>query len=408
MLFSFLLLFLMVSSVILVPGFFAFYYLIKRIREYGITENILAYIGSMVFVALFYLKDNGKLKILGFYEYIFVVLVCSFLLALTIYIMRTRSLYKDIIYLPIVAILIVIWKYLLEESTLYYLLLVFVLIDYLLRTLLLKQYKVIALVGSFIVYFILSVSNPTLLEPSNMANKEQESLGSELRDGSEILGNNLTLFVDDEKISFPREFKFTMKYNNFETSTFRSSTYKVKTPDEEEHNEVEISGTGGQEKVDIRKGYNKDNESLVNAIKFLVGRDIANKLHDELNANYNNFYSLSRFRYLVFYEMSSDEKNKSFFESENIKLKENQDGIVFLLTTTKTKKDFLVDFSEEEQIKTIKNLMKTKVLKDVNKKEYLIAFTDSYNKEEQARNINFIYNVSIKDNGEVIVEKSMQ
>lgn len=408
MLFSFLLLFLMVSSVILVPGFFAFYYLIKRIREYGITENILAYIGSMVFVALFYLKDNGKLKILGFYEYIFVVLVCSFLLALTVYIMRTRSLYKDIIYLPIVAILIVIWKYLLEESTLYYLLLVFVLIDYLLRTLLLKQYKVIALVGSFIVYFILSVSNPTLLEPSNMANKEQESLGSELRDGSEILGNNLTLFVDDEKISFPREFKFTMKYNNFETSTFRASTYKVKTPDEEEHNEVEISGTGAQEKVDIRKGYNKDNESLVNAIKFLVGRDIANKLHDELNANYNNFYSLSRFRYLVFYEMSSDEKNKSFFESENIKLKENQDGIVFLLTTTKTKKDFLVDFSEEEQIKTIKNLMKTKVLQDVNKKEYLIAITDSYNKEEQTRNINFIYNVSIKDNGEINVEKSTQ
>lgn len=408
MLFSFLLLFLMISSVILVPGFFAFYFLIKRIREYGITENILAYIGSIVFVAFFYLKDNGKLKILGFYEYIFVVLVCSFLLALIVYIMRTESLYKDIIYLPIVAILIVIWKYLLDESTLYYLLLVFVLIDYLLRTLLLKQYKIIALVGSFIVYFILSVSNPTLLESSNVANKEKESLGSELRDGSENLGNDLTLFVDDEKISFPREFKFTMKYNNFETSTFRSSTYRVKTPEEEEHNEVEISGTGAQEKVDIRKGYNKDNESLVSAVKFLVGRDIANKLHDEMNANYNNFYSLSRFRYLVFYEMSSDEKNKSFFESENIKLKENQDGIVFLLTTTKTKKDFLVDFSEEEQIKTIKNLMKTKVLKDVNKKEYLIAFTDSYNKEEQARNIDFIYNVSIKDNGEVSVEKSTQ
>ena len=407
MLFSFLLLFLMISSVILVPGFFAFYFLIKRIREYGITENILAYIGSMVFVALFYLKDNGKLKILVFYEYIFVVLMCSFLFALIVYIMRTKSSHKDIIYLPIVAILIVIWKYLLDESTLYYLLLVFVVIDYLLRTLLLKQYKAIALVGSFIVYFVLSISNPSLLEPSNMANKEKESLGSELRDGSENLGNDLNLFIE-ERISFPREFKFTMKYNNFETTTFRSSTYRVKTPDEEEHNEVEISGTGAQEKVDIRKGYNKDNESLVNAIKFLVGRDIANKLHDEMNANYNNFYSLSRFRYLVFYEMSSDEKNKSFFESENIKLKENQDGIVFLLTTTKTKKDFLVDFSEEEQIKTIKNLMKTKVLKDVNKKEYLIAFTDSYNKEEQARNINFIYNVSIKDNDEVIVEKSTQ
>lgn len=405
MLFSFLLLFLMISSVILVPGFFAFYFLIKRIREYGITENILAYIGSMVFVALFYLKDNGKLKILGFYEYIFVVLMCSFLFALIVYIMRTKSSHKDIIYLPIVAILIVIWKYLLDESTLYYLLLVFVVIDYLLRTLLLKQYKAIALVGSFIVYFVLSISNPSLLEPSNMANKEKESLGSELRDGSENLGNDLNLFIE-ERISFPREFKFTMKYNNFETTTFRSSTYRVKTPDEEEHNEVEISGTGAQEKVDIRKGYNKDNESLVNAIKFLVGRDIANKLHDEMNANYNNFYSLSRFRYLVFYEMSSDEKNKSFFESENIKLKENQDGIIFLLTTTKTKKDFLVDFSEEEQIKTIKNLMKTKVLQEVNKKEYLIAFTDSYNKEEQARKINFIYNVSIKDNGEVEVKKS--
>ena len=408
MLFSFLLLFLMVSSVILVPGFFAFYFLIKKMREYGITENILAYIGSIVFVAFFYFKDNGKLKILGFYEYIFVVLVCSFLLALIVYIMRTRSLYKDIIYLPIVAILIVIWKYLLEGSTLYYLLLVFVLIDYLLRTLLLKQYKVIALVGSFIVYFILSVSNPTLLlEPSNVSNKEQGSLGSELRDGSENLGNDLTLFVG-EKISFPREFKFTMKYNNFETTPFRTLMYKVKPHGEEERDELEVSGTGAQEKVDIRKGYNKDNESLVNAIKFLVGRDIANKLHDEMNANYNNFYSLSRFRYLVFYEMPSDEKNKSFFESENIKLKENQDGIVFLLTTNKTQKDFLVDFSEEEQIKTIKNIMKTKVLKDVNKKEYLIAFTDSYNKEDQVRNINFIYNVSIKDNGEINVEKSTQ
>lgn len=414
MLFSFLLLFLMVSSVILVPGFFAFYFLIKKMREYGITENILAYIGSIVFVAFFYFKDNEKLKILGFYEYIFVVLVCSFLLALIVYIMRTKSLYTDIIYLPIVAILIVIWKYLLDESTLYYLLLVFVLIDYLLRTLLLKQYKIIALVGSFIVYFILSVSNPTLLEPSNIANKEKESLGSELRDGSENLGNDLTLFVD-EKISFPREFKFTMKYNNFETTPFRTLTYKVKTPDEEEHNEVEISGTGVQEKVDIRKGYNKDNESLVNAIKFLVGRDIANKLHDEMNANFNNFYDLSKFRYYTYYDISGAEEKSGFLKSENIKLKENQDAIVFLLnfnSNKKTKeeieKDFLVDFSEEEQIKTIKNLMKTKVLKDVNKKEYLIAFTDSYNKEEQARKINFIYNVSIKDNGEVNVKKSTQ
>ena len=407
MFFSFLLLFIMISSVILIPGFFAFYFLIKRMREYGITENILAYIGSMVFVALFYLKDNGKLKILGFYEYIFVILMCSFLLALIVYIMRTKSLYKDIIYLPIVAVLIVIWKYLLEESTLYYLLLIFVLIDYLLRTLLLKQYKVIALVGSFIVYFVLSISNPTLLETSNISNKEQGSLGSELRDGSEDLGNDLTLSVK-EKISFPRKFKFTMKYNNFETTTFRTLMYKVKSYGEEERDELEVSGTGVQEKVDIRKGFNKDNESFVSAIKFLVGRDIANKLHDEMNANYNNFYSLSRFRYLVFYEMPSDDRNKSFFESENIKLKENQDGIVFLLTTTKTKKDFLVDFSEEEQIKTIKNLMKTKVLQDVNKKEYLIAFTDSYNKEEQTRNINFIYNVSIKDNGEVSVEKSTQ
>lgn len=402
---SLLLLIVMFSSVIALPGSFIFYFLIKKMKEYGIYENLLAYISSIFFVIFFYFKDNGKLKINPFIEFVLIVFLCSFFVALVVYIKKTESLYKDIIYLPILTIVIVIWKYSSDGSSIYYLLLVFVLTDYLLRTLLLKQYKIIALVGSFIVYFVLSVSNPTLLEPSNMANKEQGSLGNELRDGSENLGNNLTLFVN-EKISFPREFKFTMKYNNFETTTFRSSTYKVKRPEEEERDEVEISGTGAQEKVDIRKGYNKDNESLVNAIKFLVGRDIANKLHDEMNANYNDFYSLSRFRYLVFYEMSSDEKNKSFFESENIKLKENQDGIVFLLTTTKTKKDFLVDFSEEEQIKTIKNLIKTKVLQDVNKKEYLIAFTDSYNKEEQTRNINFIYNVSINDNGDVNVKKS--
>lgn len=402
---SLLLLIVMFSSVIALPGSFIFYFLIKKMKEYGIYENLLAYISSIFFVIFFYFKDNGKLKINPFIEFGLIVFLCSFLLALIVYIMRTESLYKDIIYLPVVAILIIIWKYS-ADGTLYYLLLVFVLIDYLLRTLLLKQYKVITLVGSFIVYFVLSVSDSNFLGSENVSNKEQGSLGSELRDGSENLGNDLNLFIE-EKISFPREFKFTMKYNNFETSSFRASTYKVKRPEEEEErNEVEISGTGVQEKVDIRKGYNKDNESLVNAIKFLVGRDIANKLHDEMNANYNNFYSLSRFRYLVFYEMPSDGKYKSFFESENIKLKENQDGIVFLLTTNKTQKDFLVDFSEKEQIKTIKNLMKTKVLQDVNKKEYLIAFTDSYNKEEQARNINFIYNVSINDNGDVNVKKS--
>lgn len=405
---SFLLLIVMFSSVIVLPGFFIFYFLIKKMKEYGFYETILAYVGSIFFVIFFYFKDNGKLKINPFIEFGLIVFLCSFFVALVVYIKKTESSHKDIIYLPILTILIIIWKYSSDGSPIYYLLLVFVLIDYLLRTLLLKQYKAIALVGSFIVYFVLSVSDSNFLGSENVSNKEQGSLGSELRDGSEILGNDLTLFVDDEKISFPREFKFTMKYNNFETTTFRSSTYKVKPHGEEERDEVEINGTGVQEKVDIRKGYNKDNESLVNAIKFLVGRDIANKLHDEMNSNYNNFYALSKFRYLVFYEMPSDGKYKSFFESENIKLKENQDGIVFLLTTTKTKKDFLVDFSEEEQIKTIKNIMKTKVLTDVNKKEYLIAFTDSYNKEEQARKINFVYNVSIKDNGEVEVEKSTQ
>ena len=403
---SFLLLIVMFSSVIVLPGFFIFYFLIKKMKEYGFYENILSYVGSIFFVIFFYFKDNGKLKINPFIEFGLIVFLCSFFVALVVYIKKTESLYKDIIYLPILTIVIVIWKYSSDGSVIYYLLLAFVLIDYLLRSLFLKKYKVIALIGSFIVYFALSVSDSNFLGSENVSNKEQGSLGGELRDGSENLGNDLTLFVDDEKISFPREFKFTMKYNNFETTLFRSSTYKVKRPEEEERDEVEISGTGAQEKVDIRKGYNKDNESLVSAVKFLVGRDIANKLHDEMNANYNNFYSLSRFRYLVFYEMPSEEKNKSFFESENIKLKENQDGIVFLLTTNKTQKDFLVDFSEKEQIKTIKNLMKTKVLQDVNKKEYLIAFTDSYNKEEQARNINFIYNVSINDNGDVNVKKS--
>lgn len=411
---SFLLLIVMFSSVIVLPGFFIFYFLIKKMKEYGFYENILAYVGSIFFVIFFYFKDNGKLKINPFIEFGLIVFLCSFFVALVVFIKKTESLYKDIIYLPILTIVIVIWKYSSDGSVIYYLLLAFVLIDYLLRTLLLKQYKIIALIGSFIVYFALSISNPTFLEPTNVSNKETESLGSELRDGSEDLGNDLTLSVK-EKISFPREFKFTMKYNNFETTTFRTSTYKVKPHGEEERDEVEINGTGVQEKVDIRKGYNKDNESLVSVVKFLVGRDIANKLHDEMNANFNNFYSLSRFRYFAYYDISGAEEKDGFLKSENIKLKENQDAIVFLLnfnSNKKTKeeieKDFLVDFSEKEQIKTIKNLMKTKILQDVNKKEYLIAFTDSYNKEEQARNINFIYNVSIKDNGEVIVEKSIQ
>ena len=414
---SFLLLIVMFSSVIVLPGFFIFYFLIKKMKEYGFYENILAYVGSIFFVIFFYFKDNGKLKINPFIEFGLIVFLCSFFVALVVYIKKTESTYKDIIYLPIVAILIIIWKYSSDGSPIYYLLLAFVLIDYLLRTLLLKQYKVIALIGSFIVYFVLSVSDSNFLGSENVSNKKQGSLGGELRDGSENLGNDLTLFVDDEKISFPREFKFTLKYNNFETTPFRSSTYKVKRPEEEERDEVEISGTGVQKKVDIRKGYNKDNESLVNAVKFLVGRDIANKLHDEMNANFNSYYDLSRFRYFVYYDISGAEEKDGFLKSENIKLKENQDAIVFLLNFSSNKKtkeeiekDFLVDFSEEEQIKTIKNIMKTKVLQDVNKKEYLIAFTDySYNeKDEQIRNVKFVYNVLIQDNGEVNVKKSTQ
>ena len=413
---SFLLLIVMFSSVIVLPGFFIFYFLIKKMKEYGFYETILAYVGSIFFVIFFYFKDNEKLKINPFIEFGLIVFLCSFFVALVVYIKKTESSHKDIIYLPILTILIIIWKYSSDGSPIYYLLLVFVLTDYLLRTLLLKQYKAIALIGSFIVYFALSVSDSNFLGSSNIVNKEQGSLGSELRDGSENLGNDLTLFVG-EKISFPREFKFTMKYNNFETTPFRTLTYKVQPHGEEERNEVEISGTGVQEKVDIRKGYNKDNESLVNAVKFLVGRDIANKLHDEMNSNYNNFYTLSKFRYFAYYDISGAEEKNGFLKSENIKLKENQDAIVFLLnfnSNKKTKeeieKDFLVDFPEKEQIKTIKNLMKTKVLQDVNKKEYLVAFLDySYNeKDEQIRNVKFIYNVSIQDNGEVEVKKSTQ
>lgn len=412
---SLLLLIVVFSSVIVLPGFFIFYFLIKKMKEYGFYENILAYVSSIFFVIFFYFKDHGKLKINPFIEFGLIVFLCSFLLALVVYIKKTESLYKDIIYLPILTILIIIWKYS-ADGTAYYLLLVFVLIDYLLRSLFLKKYKAIALIGSFIVYFVISVSDSNFLGSENVSNKEQGSLGSELRDGSENLGNDLTLFVE-EKISFPREFKFTMKYNNFETTPFRTLMYKVKPHGEEERDELEVSGTGVQEKVDIRKGFNKDNESFVSAIKFLVGRDIANKLHDEMNANYNNFYALSKFRYFAYYDISGAEEKDGFLKSENIKLKENQDAIVFLLnfnSNKKTKeeieKDFLVDFPEKEQIKTIKNLMKTKVLQDVNKKEYLVAFLDySYNKkDEQIRNVKFVYNVSIQDNGEVNVEKSTQ
>lgn len=413
---SLLLLIVMFSSVIVLPGFFIFYFLIKKMKEYGIYENLLAYISSIFFVIFFYFKDNGKLKINPFIEFGLIVFLCSFFVALVVYIKKTKSPYKDITYLPILTITIIIWKYSSDGSVIYYLLLAFVLIDYLLRSLFLKKYKAIALIGSFIVYFVISVSDSNFLGSENVSNKEQGSLGSELRDGSENLGNDLTLFVE-EKISFPREFKFTMKYNNFETTPFRTLMYKVKPHGEEERDELEVSGTGVQEKVDIRKGFNKDNESFVSAIKFLVGRDIANKLHDEMNANYNNFYALSKFRYFAYYDISGAEEKDGFLKSENIKLKENQDAIVFLLnfnSNKKTKeeieKDFLVDFPEKEQIKTIKNLMKTKVLQDVNKKEYLVAFLDySYNeKDEQIRNVKFVYNVSIQDNGEVNVEKSTQ
>lgn len=117
-----------------------FEFLISKERH----ENILAYIGSIFFVIFFYFKDNGKLKINPFIEFGLIVFLCSFLLALVIYIKKTESLYKDIIYLPILTILIIIWKYSSDGSTIYYLLLVFVLIDYLLRSLFLKKYKAIA------------------------------------------------------------------------------------------------------------------------------------------------------------------------------------------------------------------------------------------------------------------------
>lgn len=193
---SFLLLIVMFSSVIVLPGFFVFYFLIKKMKEYGFYENILAYVGSIFFVIFFYFKDNGKLKINPFIEFGLIVFLCSFFVALVVYIKKTESLYKDIIYLPILTIVIVIWKYSSDGSVIYYLLLAFVLIDYLLRSLFLKKYKAIALIGSFIVYFALSVSNSDFSDSSNVSNKEQGSLGGELRDGSENLGNDLNLFIE--------------------------------------------------------------------------------------------------------------------------------------------------------------------------------------------------------------------
>lgn len=96
-----------------------FEFLISKERH----ENILAYVGSIFFVIFFYFKDNGKLKINPFIEFVLIVFLCSFFVALVIFIKKTESPYKDIIYLPILTIIIVICKYSSDGSPIYSLLL---------------------------------------------------------------------------------------------------------------------------------------------------------------------------------------------------------------------------------------------------------------------------------------------
>lgn len=376
------------------------------------------YISSILIVILIFILKltknainmnfQGKLHLVFYIIYIIDWILIFFTVCYILGILVFTSNYKNYESYQKLSIVIIIILILSVFKNVYFLILIVIFVDYIFRknqNKLSRENKKIIEITTTTVIVGLVLSLVFLLIMRVNANEDKKM---KLKEGSLDLNEGLILNVIKAN-ELPEKFDFNIKYNDFETETFKA-IIKEDTINREEI--IRIEDIAGETRL---KMYEKDLLEKKNQIthenqfKDFVRRIIENEINMNLTNNFANQYEIE-------YNIYNSSRMGKFEVDYNIKIKENQDliNLYFRFNSegdnrTALEEDFLKTFSEKEQKEEIKRLIKTKmnIFQKIKKKDYVVAVVGSNDVTQQKTRISphFVYKVSIDDNGEVNVEK---
>ena len=356
---------------------------------------------------------QGKIHLVFYIIYIIncvlIFFVLCYILGILVFVFTYRN-YKSYQKLSIIIVIILILS---VFKNVYYLILIVIFIDYIFRKnqnkLSEKNKKIIEMTTTAVIVGLL-LSFVFLLNTALNVNEDNKL---KLKEGTLDLDEGLILNVIKAN-ELPEKFDFNIKYNNFETETFKA-IIKEDTINREEI--IRIEDIAGETRL---KMYEKDLLEKKNQItnenqfKDFVRRIIENEINMSLTDNFNFNYSGNQ--YDLEYNIYNSSRMGEFERDYNIRVQKNQDliNLYFRFNSegdnrTALEEDFLKTFSVKEQKEEIKRLVKTKmnVFQKIKKKDFVVAIVGSNDPTQQKTRISphFVYKVSIDDNGEVNVEK---
>lgn len=354
----------------------------------------------------FFEKIHLLFSVVAIIDCIVFVFVFCYLLGILAFSSEDKA-YESYQKLSIIIIIILITSLF---KNIYYLILIVILLDYIILRknqdkLSDKGKKTIKtttnlVVAGLVIFLVFSLS--TMKD----VNKEEKL---RLTEGSLDLGEGVILNVikSDE---LPKQFNFKVKYNDFETKTLKA------TVEEDIISTAEISGeprvrTSGKDLLENTNQIKHKNQ-FKDVINSITEDAIRVNLIDNFNFNYfGNQYNLK-------YNIYNPSRMSHFETDYYVKIKEHQDliNLYFKFNSKKDNKtaleeDFLEIFPVKEQKEEIKRFFKTKmdVIKTFKKKDYVVAIVASNDvyEDEVRMSPTFVYNVSIGEDGEINVEKSI-
>lgn len=355
------------------------------------------------------LNLQGKIHLIFYIIYIIdcvlIFFVLCYILGILFFVSTYRN-YKSYQKLTIIIIIILILSFF---KNVYYLTLIVIFIDYIFRKnqnkLSGKSKKIIEITTSVVIVGLI-LSFVFLLNTALNVNEDKKL---KLKEGLLDLDEGLILNVikADE---LPEKFDFNIKYNNFETETFKAII---------KEDVIRTEEMSGQTRLKIHEKYflkNKNEIRYKNNFKDVINRITENEINMSLTDNFNFNYFGNQ--YNLKYNIYNPSRMSHFETSYYINIKEHQDliNLYFKFNSKKDNKtaleeDFLKIFPAKEQKEEIKRFFKTKmeVIKTFKKKDYVVAIVASNDvyEDEVRMSPTFVYNVSIGEDGEINVEKSI-
>lgn len=364
--------------------------------------SLLKLIGTAIDLNL-----QGKIHLVFYIIYIIDCVLIFFVLCYILGILAFVSTYRNYKSYQKLTIIIIIILILSFFKNVYYLTLIVIIIDYVFRKnqnkLSGKSKKIIEITTSAVIVGLL-LSFVFLV---NIALNVNEDNKLKLKEGTLDLDEGLILNVikADE---LPEKFDFNIKYNNFETETFKATI---------KEDVIRTEEMSGQTRLKIHEKdflENKNEIRYKNNFEDVVRRIIENEINMNLTDNFNFNYFGNQ--YDLEYNIYNSSRMGKFERDYNIRVQKNQDliNLYFRFNSEKDNRtaleeDFSKTFSVKEQKEEIKRLIKTKmnVFQKIKKKDFVVAIVGSNDPTEQKTRMSphFVYKVSIQDNGEVSVEK---